>query len=196
LPSPTVHGDEQVYVIPVTGGVPEAIDVYPPAGLHSSLGLRQSGLRLDPTAKSIVFAPSANTSISATIASTLSPSTAASRRLFRCPSPAPAIFSPMALKLSTPRSSAISYLEAIFRWLGPAALHLQSEIPRAEKSPTIRAPSRDPIVDRRKNFYSSDKDDTLNLYAYDVKSKKDDQLTHSTKWDVAGQQRSQEPDRL
>ncbi len=33
-------------------------------------------------------------------------------------------------------------------------------------------------------YYSSDKDDTLNLYSYDPKTKKTTQLTHSTKWDV------------
>src|SRR5258708_20036434 len=43
---------------------------------------------------------------------------------------------------------------------------------------------RDPMWVGGKIFYSSDKDDTLNLYAYDVKTKKTDQLTHSTKWDV------------
>ncbi len=35
-----------------------------------------------------------------------------------------------------------------------------------------------------KIYYSSDKDDTLNLYSYDPKTKKTSQLTHSAKWDV------------
>jgi len=37
-------------------------------------------------------------------------------------------------------------------------------------------------VGGRKIFYSSDKDDTLNLYSYDPATKKTEQLTHSKKW--------------
>ena len=41
-------GDEQVYVIPVTGGVPKQLTFYPARGpLEPALGLRQPGLRLD-----------------------------------------------------------------------------------------------------------------------------------------------------
>jgi len=39
-------------------------------------------------------------------------------------------------------------------------------------------------VGRGEDFYSSDKDDTLNLYVYDPATKKTDQLTHSKKWDL------------
>ena len=35
-----------------------------------------------------------------------------------------------------------------------------------------------------KIYYSSDKDDTLNLYSYDPKTQATEELTHSNKWDV------------
>jgi tricorn protease len=40
-------GDEQVYVVPVTGGVPKQLTFYPARGRSPSGGLRQPGLRLD-----------------------------------------------------------------------------------------------------------------------------------------------------
>ena len=43
---------------------------------------------------------------------------------------------------------------------------------------------RDPMWIGPKIYYSSDADGTLNLYSYDPASKKTEQLTHSTKWDV------------
>jgi tricorn protease len=43
---------------------------------------------------------------------------------------------------------------------------------------------RDPMWVGDKIYYSSDKDDTLNLYSYDPKTRKTTQLTHSTKWDL------------
>lgn len=35
-----------------------------------------------------------------------------------------------------------------------------------------------------KIYFASDRDDTLNLYVYDTKTKKTDEVTHSKTWDV------------
>ncbi len=35
-----------------------------------------------------------------------------------------------------------------------------------------------------KIYFSSDRDGTLNLYSYDIATKKTTELTHSNKWDV------------
>lgn len=43
---------------------------------------------------------------------------------------------------------------------------------------------RDPMWIGNKIYFASDRDGTLNLYAYDVASKKTEQITRSTKWDV------------
>src|SRR6185369_4549374 len=43
---------------------------------------------------------------------------------------------------------------------------------------------RDPMWIGGKIYFASDRDGTLNLYAYDVGSKSVDQLTHEKQWDV------------
>lgn len=54
----------------------------------------------------------------------------------------------------------------------------------AEKITDDPRSHRDPMWIGSKVYYASDKDDTLNLYVYDPTTKKTEQLTHSTKWDV------------
>jgi len=54
----------------------------------------------------------------------------------------------------------------------------------AEKITEDSHANRDPMWIGSKIFYSSDRDGTNNLYSYDPSSKKTEQLTHSTKWDL------------
>jgi len=139
---------------------------------HSSrLGRRQSAT-VDPRRQIPRFSLPPRTFYLGTIASTLSPLTAASLRLFRCPSQAPAISRPMT-ELSTPRSSRIfAPGKSIFRWLGPAALIIQSESHAGKNHRRTSArPSRS-MWNRRKNFLSPRIRTTnrLTLYSYYVKT--------------------------
>jgi len=152
---------------------PQAVDVLSrPRPAHPALGLRQSGLWVDSRRQvHCVSPPCASTSISATIVCTpfrptVPPAGSAHallrRRRFRFP---------MAPKSSTRRSSAISAPEALFWRLGPTTLHFRFETHAApKKSPATRALTAIPCGSAA-NFLFIDKDDTLNLYAYDVKTK-------------------------
>jgi len=164
---------------------PEAIDVFiPAAALYSSLGYDKSRSTVEPPRQIHRFPVLRDTSESTRRNRPLQCSLTGAPHS-SCPIRRPAISRANALKLSnSPALPRFSPWDAIFRWLGPDKLS-QSENPRRGiKITDDPRAHRDPMWIGGKIFYSSDKDDTLNLYAYDVKTRKTDQLTHSTKWDV------------
>jgi tricorn protease len=60
------------------------------------------------------------------------------------------------------------------------------DLATARTQPVAHSPrtERDPMWIGNQIYFASDRDGTLNLYAYDIESKKIEQLTKSTTWDV------------
>ncbi len=179
-------GDEQVYVVPATGGVPKQLTFYPARGpMAPRWGYDHQVYGWTPDGKSVLFRSSREGS------------TAADGRLYvvdvegGLPRPLPmpkagaGDFSPDGRRL------AYSPLARDFRawkryeggwaqdlWILDLTTH------EATNFTNHRRTDRDPMWIDDTVYFASDRDGTLNLYAYGVSSGQITQVTHSTRWDV------------
>ncbi|MGA8727449.1 MAG: S41 family peptidase [Terracidiphilus sp.] len=179
-------GDEQVYVIPSTGGVPRQLTFYPARGpLPARWGLDNQVYGWTPDGKSVVFR---------SLREYFSP---ADSRLYTVsmdgglPQPLPMpksgagdfspdgkemVYSPLFRDFRTWKRYSGGWAQQLY------IFDLKSHA--AEKITSDVRCHRDPMWVGDDIYYSSDKDDTLNLYSYDPKTKTTEELTHYTKWDV------------
>src|SRR5467141_1730598 len=179
-------GDEQVYVMPATGGVPKQLTFYPARGpLTPRWGYDNQVYGWSPDGKSVLFRSlREHFDLGDSRLYTVSVDGGMPQALLMpksgagdfAPDGRKVVYSPLFRDFRTWKRYSGGWAQQLYIFdLSSHATEKITDDPRAH---------RDPMWVGSKIFYSSDKDDTLNLYAYDVKTKKTDQLTHSTKWDV------------
>jgi len=179
-------GDEQVYVIPATGGVPRQLTFYPSQGpLPARWGWDNQVYGWTPDGKSIIFRSMREyfshadsrlytVSVDGGIPQALPMPKSGAGDI--SPDGKEVVYSPLFRDFRTWKRYSGGWAQQLY------IFDLQSHA--VEKITTDVRCHRDPMWIGGKIYYSSDKDDTLNLYSYDPKTKTTDQLTHSTKWDL------------
>jgi len=179
-------GDEQVYVVPVTGGVPKQLTFYPARGpLTPRWGYDQQVYGWTQDGKAIVFRSMRD---SWTLGQT---------RLYTVP-----VTGGPAEPLPMPESGAGDYspdatkvvYSPLFRDFRPEKRYgggqandlFVFDLKTNDATRIINHPraDRDPMWIGNTIYFTSDRDGTFNLYAYDVTSKATKPVTTSKQWDV------------
>ncbi len=179
-------GDEQVYVIPITGGVPKQLTFYPARGpLFARWGYDNQVYGWTPDGKSVLFRSLREhfdlgdsrlytVSMDGGLPQVL-PMPKSGAGDFS-PDSTQVVYSPFFRDFRTWKRYSGGWAQQLYIFgLNSHALEKITDDPRSH---------RDPMWIGDKIYYSSDKDETLNLYSYDPKAKTTEQLTHSTKWDL------------
>ncbi|MGH9420523.1 MAG: S41 family peptidase, partial [Thermoanaerobaculia bacterium] len=179
-------GDEQVYVIPSSGGAPKQLTYYPSGGPRAErwgydnqvYGWTNDGSRI------LFRSGRGSWSLAQTRLYTVSPNGGSAVAL-PMPLAGSGAYSPDGKHIVYSKvfrdfrpekrySGGMANYLAIFDFASNSAKTI-TQGPRAE---------RDAMWIGDKIYYNSDKDGTFNLYSYDVPSGNTTQLTHSTTWDV------------
>lgn len=179
-------GDEQVYVIPATGGVPKQLTFYPARGpLTPRWGYDNQVYGWTPDGKSVIFRSGREyfdlgDSRLYTVAAAGGmpeplpmPKSGAGDL---SPDASKAVYSPLFRDFRTWKRYEGGWAQQLY--IFDIKTHAAEKITEGVRC------HRDPMWVGSKIYYSSDADGTLNLYSYDPATKKTEELTHSTKWDV------------
>ena len=179
-------GDEQVYVIPASGGVPRQITYYPARGpLAPRWGYDNQVYDWSPDGQAVLFR-------SLRYSTDLSDS-----RLFLASAdgglPVPLPMPESGAGDLSPDGTRVVY-SPLFRdfrtwkrYEGGWAQELyifDRETHAVERVTDHRRADRDPMWIGDAIYFTSDRGGTLNLYGYDLASRETTQLTHSETWDV------------
>ncbi|HEY1471120.1 MAG TPA: S41 family peptidase [Candidatus Acidoferrum sp.] len=179
-------GDEQVYVIPATGGVPKQLTFYPSRGpLPARWGYDDQIYGWTPDSKAVVFRSLREyfdlgdsrlytVFVDGGLPQALPMPKSGAGDI--SPDNTQVVYSPLFRDFRTWKRYSGGWAQQLY------IFDLKSHA--AEKITDDPRCHRDPMWIGDKIYYSSDKDDTLNLYSYDPKTKNTSQLTHSTKWDL------------
>jgi tricorn protease len=179
-------GDEQVYVIPAIGGVPRQLTFYPSRGpLPDRWGYDNQVYGWTRDGKAVIFrsmreyfAPADSRLYTVSIEGGLPvplpmPKSGAGDI---SPDGKRVVYSPLFRDFRTWKRYAGGWAQQLYIFdLGSHSAEKITVDPRCH---------RDPMWIGEKIYFASDKDDTLNLYSYDPKTKQTQQITHSTKWDL------------
>ena len=179
-------GDEQVYVIPATGGVPRQLTFYPARGpLTPRWGYDNQVYGWTPDGKSVVFRSGREyfdlgdsrlytVAVTGGMPEALPMPKSGAGDL--SPDASKVVYSPLFRDFRTWKRYEGGWAQQLY--IFDIKTHAAEKITEGVRS------HRDPMWIGAKIYFSSDADGTLNLYSYDPASKKTDELTHSTKWDV------------
>ncbi len=179
-------GDEQVYVIPSTGGVPKQLTWYPAKGpLPARWGYDNQVYEWTPDGKSILFRSLRDSWTTAESRLYTVPAEGGPAKVLPMPKSGAGDFSPDGQKMvysplfrdfRTWKRYQGGWQQDLFVFdLKTAALEPVAPTPRTE---------RDPMWIGGRIYFNSDRGGTFNLYEYDPGAKKVRALTTSTKWDV------------
>ncbi|MDR1478598.1 MAG: PDZ domain-containing protein [Planctomycetaceae bacterium] len=180
-------GDEQVYVIPSSGGIPRQLTFYPAAGpLPPRWGYDNLVYGWTPDGKSILFR-SLRDSNHVTELGTLYtvPFDGGLPRKVGMPTSGAGDFSPDGSKIVY--SPLFRDFRSWKRYEGGWAQYLvifdlnTKETKRLDNNPRTE---REPIWIGDKIYFTSDRTGTMNLFEYDTKTAKITQLTYEKTWDV------------
>ncbi len=179
-------GDEQVYVIPATGGVPKQLTFYPSRGpLPARWGYDNQVYGWTPDGKSVVFRSLREyfelgdsrlytVSVDGGLPVALPMPKSGAGDI--SPDGTKVVYSPLFRDFRTWKRYSGGWAQQLY------IFDLNSH--EAEKITDDPRAHRDPMWVGSKIYYSSDKDNTNNLYVYDPSTKTTTELTHNTKWDV------------
>src|SRR5260370_10497932 len=179
-------GDEQVYIIPVTGGVRKQLTFYPARGpLTPRWGYDNQVFGWTPDGKSVIFrsgreyfdlGDSRIYTVSASGGMPEARPMPKSGAGDLSPDGSKAVYSPLFRDFRTWKRYEGGWAQQLYIFdLKSHTSEKITEDPRAH---------RDPMWIGSRIFYSSDRDGTNNLFSYHPATKKTEQLTHSTKCDV------------
>ena len=179
-------GDEQVYVIPATGGVPKRLTYYPTRGpLPPRWGYDDQVYGWTPDGKSVFFRSLRDHFDLGDCQLYTVPVDGGLPKPLPMPFSGAGDFSPDGAKMVY--SPLFRDFRTWKRYSGGWAQQLylfDLKTHAAEKITDDPRSHRDPMWVGNKIYYASDKDDTLNLYVYDPATKTTEQVTHSKKWDL------------
>ncbi|HUJ39227.1 MAG TPA: S41 family peptidase [Candidatus Acidoferrales bacterium] len=179
-------GDEQVYLIPSTGGIPRQLTFYPARGpLPPRWGYDNQVYGWTPDGKSVLFRSLRDhfdlgdsqlytVSVEGGLPKALPMPTSGAGDF--SPDGARMVYSPLFRDFRTWKRYSGGWAQQLYLFdLKTNAAEKITEGPRC---------NRDPMWIGGKIYFDSDRDDTLNLYSYDPATKKTEQLTHFKKWDL------------
>jgi tricorn protease len=179
-------GDEQVYVIPATGGVPRQLTFYPARGpLTPRWGYDNQVYGWTPDGRSVIFRSGREyfdlgdsrlytVPVAGGMPEALPMPKSGAGDL--SPDAAKVVYSPLFRDFRTWKRYEGGWAQQLY--IFDIKTHAAERITEGVRS------HRDPMWIGSKIYYSSDADGTLNLYSYDPANKKTEELTHSAKWDV------------
>lgn len=179
-------GDEQVYVIPATGGVPKQLTWYPARGpLPPRWGYDNQVYGWTADGKSVFFRSLRDgwdlsdsrvytVPVAGGLGEPLPMPISGAADL--SPGGKKVVYTPFARDFRTWKRYQGGWAQDL--WIFDPATHEAKNITNTPRN------ERDPMWIGNKIYFSSDRTGTLNLYAYDVASGATTQLTKSTQWDV------------
>jgi tricorn protease len=180
-------GDEQVYVIPAEGGIPRRLTYYPASGpLAPRWGYDNQVYGWTPDGNKVLFRSlrDANSGSVETALYTVSVEGGLPVKL-PMPTSGAGDFSPDGKRIVY--SPLFRDFRTWKRYEGGWAQDLyifDLNTGEARKIAASKRTERDPMWIGNTIYFASDRDGTLNLYAYKVDSDELTQITHSTRWDV------------
>ena len=179
-------GDEQVYVIPATGGIPRQLTFYPARGpLPPRWGYDNQVYGWTPDGKNVLFRSLRDhfdlgdcqlytVSVDGGMPKALPMPTSGAGDF--SPDGTKMVYSPLFRDFRTWKRYEGGWAQQLYLFdLKTHAAEKFTEGPRS---------NRDPMWIGDKIYFTSDRDGTLNVYVYDPATKKTDEITHSKKWDV------------
>ncbi len=179
-------GDEQVYIIPVKGGVPKQLTYYPARGpLPPRWGFDNQVYGWTVDGKAVLFRSMRDGfDLTDTRLYTVSVK-GGLPKVLPMPVSGAGDFSPDGKRVAY--SPLVRDFRTWKRYQGGWAQDLyifDLTSHQAEQITDHPRSDRDPMWIGDKIYFASDRDGTLNLYAYDTKTKQTEQITTSTTWDV------------